>query len=57
MRRVECLEPNAEGYRLHRQFKLDELFSGLSGAEKVLEADVGPLMWRMAVYGFAAPIR
>jgi Protein of unknown function (DUF3616) len=43
MRRVECLEPNAEGYRLHRQFKLDELFSGLSGAEKVLEADVGAL--------------
>jgi Protein of unknown function (DUF3616) len=43
MRTVECLEPNGRGYRLHRQFKLDELFPGLPGAEKELEADVEAL--------------
>ena len=43
MRTVECLEPNGQGYRLHRQFKLDELFPGLPGAEKELEADVEAL--------------
>jgi hypothetical protein len=43
MRTVECLEPHGQGYRLHRQFKLDELFPGLPGAEKELEADVEAL--------------
>jgi hypothetical protein len=43
MRTVECLEPHGQGYRLHRQFKLDELFPGLPGAEEELEADVEAL--------------
>jgi hypothetical protein len=43
MRTVECLEPRGQGYRLHGQFKLDELFPGLPGAEKELEADVEAL--------------
>ena len=43
MRTVECLEPNGRGYGLHRQFKLDELFPGLPGAEKEHEADVEAL--------------
>jgi Protein of unknown function (DUF3616) len=43
MRTVECLERRGQGYRLYRQFKLDELFPGLPGAEKELEADVEAL--------------
>ena len=43
MRTVECLVPHGQGYRLHRQFKLDELFPGLPGAEEELEADVEAL--------------
>jgi len=43
MRTVECLEPHGQGYRLHRQFKLDELFPRLPGAEEELEADVEAL--------------
>jgi len=43
IRTVECLEPDGQGYRLRRQFKLDELFPGLPGAEKELEADVEAL--------------
>lgn len=43
MRTVECLEPHGEGYRLHRQFKLDKLFPGLPGAQGDLEADVEAL--------------
>jgi hypothetical protein len=43
MRTVECLKPHGQGYRLHRQFKLDELFNGLPGAEAELEADVEAL--------------
>src|SRR5215510_1078494 len=43
MRTVECLEPHGQGYRLHRQFKLDELFPGLPGGEKEREADVEAL--------------
>jgi len=43
MRTVECLEPHGRGYRLHGQFKLDDLFPGLPRAEKELEADVEAL--------------
>ena len=43
MRTIECLEPDGDGFRLRRQFKLDELFSGLPGARKALEADVEAL--------------
>ena len=43
MRTIECLEPRGRGYRLHRQFKLDELFPGLPGGEKEREADVEAL--------------
>jgi hypothetical protein len=43
MRTVECLEPDGEGYRLHRQFKLDELFRGLPGLRNEVEADVEAL--------------
>jgi Protein of unknown function (DUF3616) len=43
MRTVECLEPAREGYRLRRQFMLDELFPGLPGAEEAVEADVEAL--------------
>jgi hypothetical protein len=43
MRTVECLKPNGEGYRLHRQFHLDRLFPGLPGAQDEAEADVEAL--------------
>src|SRR6185295_4945959 len=40
MRTVECLEPRGQGYRLHGQLRLDELFPGLPGLENEHEADV-----------------
>ena len=40
MRMVKCLESRGQGYRLHRQFKLDRPFTGLRGAEEELEADL-----------------
>jgi len=43
MRTVECLEPDGQGYRIRRQFKLDKLFPGLAGAQGELEADVEAL--------------
>jgi hypothetical protein len=39
-RTLECLAPNAEGYRLHCQVKLDPLFPGLPGVEDGAEADI-----------------
>jgi hypothetical protein len=43
MRTVECLQAQGRGYRLHRQYKLDDIFPGLPGADKELEADVEAL--------------
>jgi hypothetical protein len=43
MRTVECLEPDGQGYRLHRQFRLDKLFPGLPGGQGELEVDVEAL--------------
>src|SRR5262245_36838742 len=43
MRTIECLEPRRSGYRLHRQYRLDELFPGLPGRKGCLEADIEAL--------------
>jgi len=43
MRTVECLEPVGQGYRLRRQFMLDDLFPGLPGTEQAVEADIEAL--------------
>jgi hypothetical protein len=39
-RTLECLEPHGNGFRLHRQIALDELFEGLPGQRKEDEADI-----------------
>ena len=40
VRTIECLAPRGDGYRLHAQFHLDKLFSGLPGAQAENEADI-----------------
>ena len=42
-RSVECLEPDGDGYRLRRQYRLDSLFPDLPGKKSDDEADVEAL--------------
>lgn len=42
-RSLECLEPDGDGYRLRRQYRLDSLFPGLPGKKSDDEADVEAL--------------
>lgn len=39
-RTVECLKPHRNGFRLHRQIKLDDVFRGLPGKAENDEADL-----------------
>jgi len=43
MRTIECLAPYRDGYRLHTQVSLDEVFPGLPGGEAGHEADIEAL--------------
>jgi hypothetical protein len=43
MRTIECLARYRDGYRLHTQVSLDELFPGLPGGEAGHEADIEAL--------------
>jgi hypothetical protein len=43
VRTIECLAPYRSGYRLKKQYALDELFAGLPGAEEGHEADIEAL--------------
>jgi hypothetical protein len=42
-RTLECLEPDGDGYRLRRQYRLDSLFPDLPGKKSDDEADVEAL--------------
>ena len=42
-RSIECLEPDGDGYRLRRQYRLDSLFPDLPGKKSDDEADVEAL--------------
>jgi uncharacterized protein DUF3616 len=42
-RSLECLEPDGDGYRLRRQYRLDSLFPDLPGKEEDCEADLEAL--------------
>jgi Protein of unknown function (DUF3616) len=42
-RSLECLEPDGDGYRLRRQYRLDSLFPDLPGKKSDDEADVEAL--------------
>jgi hypothetical protein len=43
MRTIECLAVSRGGYRLHAQYRLDDLFLDLPGAESEHEADIEAL--------------
>src|SRR5262249_39772930 len=42
-RTIECLTPDGDGFRLHRQIELDRLFPSLPGAAEGAEVDVESL--------------
>jgi len=42
-RSIECLEPDGDGYRLRRQYRLDSLFPNLPGKKSDDEADIEAL--------------